>query len=414
MPKKTNVLVLTYWSYKDALIQTYTLPYLKIIFEQLQHGGAIFLVTLEQPHLAISKSELRDIQQQLAEYNIRLVPLKYHKFGIVSVFMLKLYLLKLLFLIFVNNISHIHAWCTPAGSLGYILSSITGVPLIIDSYEPHAEAMVENGTWRKNGIAFKLLMLFEKLQSKRAISVIACSAGMKEYAKKKYRVDFVNNFYTKPACVDFELFSPEKVMQESAALKTQLSLQDKIVCVYSGKFGGIYLEKEIFDFLKIAHNYWEEKFHILLLTSTPKEKIFSLATQSGLKTDIITALFVPHKNIPRYMGIGDFAINPVKPVPTKRYCTSIKDGEYWAMGLPVVITKNISEDSEIVKENNTGAIIESMDTAGYVSAIKKMDALLTTENKIAFRNKIREIAIRRRNFSIAKEIYKDIYKNIVK
>ena len=35
-------------------------------------------------------------------------------------------------------------WCMTAGSLGYILSKTSGKNLVIDSYEPHAEAMVEN------------------------------------------------------------------------------------------------------------------------------------------------------------------------------------------------------------------------------------------------------------------------------
>ena len=42
---------------------------------------------------------------------------------------------------------------------------------------------------------------------------------------------------------------------------------------------------------------------------------------------------------------------PVKPVPTKRYCTPVKDGEYWALGLPVIITEGISDDSGIIREN---------------------------------------------------------------
>src|SRR4030066_244618 len=110
--KQKNILILTYWSYQDALIQTYTLPYVRIIRKIIQKKNFI------------------------------------------------------------------HAWCTPAGILGYILSKTTGVPLIIDSYEPHAEAMVENGTWGKSSWSFKLLFFFEKLQSKHAQTVISAVEKM--------------------------------------------------------------------------------------------------------------------------------------------------------------------------------------------------------------------------------------------
>ena len=45
---KINVLVFTTWSFYDALIQTYTLPYLKLIKKQLPEGSSIHFITLEQ------------------------------------------------------------------------------------------------------------------------------------------------------------------------------------------------------------------------------------------------------------------------------------------------------------------------------------------------------------------------------
>ena len=111
--------------------------------------------------------------------------------------------------------------------------------------------------------------------------------------------------------------------------------------------------------------------------------------------------------MPRYLSLGDFAINPVKPVPTKRYCTSIKDGEYWAMGLPVVISPRISDDSEIIEKENTGIVVDFSDSDALLRSIEKLEKLIM--DKVGLKEKIRQIAARYRSFEIAKRIYKEIY-----
>ena len=47
----------TQWSFKDALVQTYTLPYINIIREIILPQQKIILVTAEQEHIALSKTE---------------------------------------------------------------------------------------------------------------------------------------------------------------------------------------------------------------------------------------------------------------------------------------------------------------------------------------------------------------------
>lgn len=107
--------------------------------------------------------------------------------------------------------------------------------------------------------------------------------------------------------------------------------------------------------------------------------------------------------------MADFAISPVKPVPTKKYCTPIKDGEYWAMGLPVVIPPNISVDSQIIKENRAGAILESFDEKGNMETIRLIDAIIKGKSRMEVYNAIRPLAEKYRNFTIAEDIYKMIY-----
>ncbi len=404
--KPANILVITYWSYKDALIQTYTSPYLKIIKKYLPAGSRIFLVTLEQSHLRMTDEELRATTAVLEKEGMRLVPFSYSRFGLRAIMKWLLFLWRLFRLCRRERITHIHAWCTPGGAVGYILSKLTGRPLVIDSYEPHAEAMVENGAWPKGGLAFKILFFFEKLQSKRAAFVIATTEGMKAYALEKYGVA-LEKFYVKPACVDLQLFSAAD--RKNPALLEKYKLTGKLVCVYAGKIGGIYLEKEIFDFFAVASRYWGDSFRALVLTDTAPERIRELAKASGLDASIVKVKFVAHAQIPKHMGLGDFAINPVKPVPTKRYCTSIKDGEYWAMGLPVVIPPRISDDSEIISRYGIGSVIKEFHEDSYLETIREIDKMLKAYSREELYDKVRSVAEMHRNFSIADHIYRDIY-----
>jgi glycosyltransferase involved in cell wall biosynthesis len=186
-----------------------------------------------------------------------------------------------------------------------------------------------------------------------------------------------------------------------------MGFENKIVCVYAGKLGGIYLKEEVFDFIKLCYDQWKDNFRFLMLTNATKEEINGEIQRVDLPESIVVSKFVYHDEVPRYLSLGDFAINPVKPVPTKRYCTSIKDGEYWAMGLPVIISPGISDDSEIIEKENTGVVVDFCDNAALSRSIEKVEALVM--NKDGLKEKIRQIAVRYRSFEIAIKIYKEIY-----
>jgi hypothetical protein len=229
---------------------------------------------------------------------------------------------------------------------------------------------------------------------------------MKAYAREKYGAT-ISRFYAKPACVDLHMFSSAN--RKNPALLERYNLADKLVCVYAGKIGGIYLEKEIFDFFKVASQYWGERFRALVLTDTPPERIRELATASGLNLSAVISMFVAHSEVPEHMGLGDFAINPVKPVPTKKYCTSIKDGEYWAMGLPVVIPPSISDDSAIISRHGIGSVIVDFNHDAYLNSVREIDLMLKAYSPEDLYDKVRSVAAQYRNFSIADNIYRDIY-----
>lgn len=386
-----NILVLTYWNHNDALVQTYTLPYVEMMSKHLNEGEKIFLVTLNKDENLINPP--KNFGNQIIH-----VPLKYYPFSPKMVFNIFRMISTLKKLIKKNNIQKIHAWCTPAGVIGYMLSKSTKVPLIIDSYEPHAESMVENGEWQPNSNAYKILHWFEQKMSSNAEAVIALSNNMKDYAKEKYNVE-LQNFYVKPA-----LF----VEKQNHFLLNRADLnidENATVGIYAGKFGGIYLFDETIDLIKASQNYFENHFFIVL-TANKSNEVLSKMKEKGIDTSRVIVKNVPQNEVSAYMKIADYAINPVKPVPSKRCCTSIKDTEYWQVGLPIIISKNIGDDSDLINQFDLGYVLQSYSEEEFTKAFDKID-LLIKENQIYQRIQSNILPLRKKE--IAENIYKEIY-----
>ena len=401
-----HILVPTSWSYKDALIQTYTLPYLRIMRKYLPEGSKIFLVTQEQPNVALSEEEKEKVNKELATENIQLIAFPYHRFGAKAIWLQCWNLISLVRLCFREKVKEIHPWCTPAGSVGYVVSVLTGLPLVLDSLEPHAEPMLESGTWQRNGLAFRLLFWLEKRQVRRAKIAIACVEEMKNYSIQKYGAA-PERFYAKPACVDFQLFS--EADRKKPELLARLKLTDKVVGVYAGKFGGSYMIKEVFDFFKACEAHWGEQFRALLLNNQSEEEIAQWAEESGFDARKIVKCFVPHAEVPAYMGLGDFAITPFIPVPSKRYGTPIKTGEYLAMGLPIVIPPNISDDSMVIAKHQIGSIMDDFSPEGYEKNVQEIATLLDSKAPEELYQRIRAVGQDYRGFHKAEEVYKKVY-----
>jgi hypothetical protein len=406
MSVKKNILVLTFWSFKDALIQAYTLPYVRLISEEIDPKDKIYLITQEQEDRKMSIDELVQIRERLRMQGIRLILLSYRKSDLLNMLGWIPNGIYLFFLVLFGRIRYIHAWCATAGAVGYVLSKLTFRPLVVDSYEPHAEVMLETGTWEKKSPYFKLLFLLERLQGKHAKALITCTADMKEYCKRKFNI-LIKNQWVKPACVNLDQFNFEK--RKIPDILRSLKLDDKIVGVYAGKFGGLYLTQEVFDFIAVASRYWGDKFRMLLLTNELDESLDAWKKKAGIPDGVILKEFVPHDKVAYYMGLGDFGISPYNPVPSRKYSAPIKNSEYFALGLPVVITNNIADDSRLIEEHELGAVLKELNDTEYLSAVKKIDRMLSDYTIEELYHKIRPFAERLKNFSIAKKIYRELY-----
>ncbi len=401
-----NILVLTYWSLNEPLTRSAVLPYLDMITDANTRSETRFvLFTLEKERYALDQQETTQLKLRFSQQNVLWMPRPYFRFGFQAGFSWFKSLLLLRRVIREKNIDVIHAFGSPAGMAAHILHRWLKLPYVVDSYEPHARSMVENGSWRKKSPVFYLLKYFESKQAQHAKMVIATSEGMRQYCAEEYG-HVPKSFTVKPACIDLDRFQIEGARPE---LKEALNIHEEVVGVYAGKLGGIYLKQETFDLFKACYDIWEGNFIALLLTDASMEEVTPLAQKAGLPLSALRMRFVDHDKVQHYLHLAHFAMNMVNPIPSKRFCTSIKDGEYWACGLPVIIPKDISDDSQIIAENGVGVVLEGFEREQLEFGAKEMKSLLAREGREKLAEKLRQIVHKYRSYDIARAAYSEVY-----
>lgn len=393
IPRGSTVLAITSWAYDDALVQTYTLPYLRMVIERLGSSGRVVLVTQEP-----RGSRWRGTRPRRAEPGLVVVPHRYAGFGPRGALHALTLMLRVVGLAVCYRAACVHVFGTPAGVQGVVVARLLRRRLVLDSFEPHAEAMVENGTWAREGRAFRVLWRFEARMARQAWACVATTAAMREYALDRFGA-CPERFHVKPACVDLERFHPP----------VAATTEERVLCIYAGKLGGIYLDVEVFEMLHAAREHWGERFHAVLLTDAPRPMVEARCVGAGLDPAVVESRQVPHDAVADELRAADFALNPVRPVPTKRYCTSIKDGEYWATGLPVLIPAGISDDSDEIAARRIGVVLDDLTPAAYRRAVEAMDELLVDPERAAARSRARAAAESLRGYDRARAVYAELY-----
>ena len=113
---------------------------------------------------------------------------------------------------------------------------------------------------------------------------------------------------------------------------------------------------------------------------------------------------VPHAEVANYLSASDFAFATIKPTPTRLYCCPVKNGEYWANGIPILLEDGIGDDSDIIKNEGGGVIFD------HHNPIDGFDRLSTMMKvgRPQLANKIYLIAERHRREELMKEAYQMI------
>jgi len=85
---------------------------------------------------------------------------------------------------------------------------------------------------------------------------------------------------------------------------------------------------------------------------------------------------VPHARMPDELSAQDAGLFFLTRGISEHGCSPTKIGEYWAMGLPVITTPNVSDTDEIVRREGVGVVVEGHDPQQYERALDHLERLL--------------------------------------
>ncbi|MEJ7663702.1 MAG: glycosyltransferase [Hymenobacter sp.] len=295
----------------------------------------------------------------------------------------------------------------PAGALAYLVWQKTKLPFYVESFEPHADYMLESGVWRRYDPRYLFQRHWEKRQKQLARGLMPVA--------ENYRQQLIaegvpaERIATVPCSVNAKAFAFEATGRQR--VRQLLGFADSaVVGIYVGKFGGIYYDWEAFAVFRAATDYFGPAFRLILLTPDPIAAVEAKLLAAGLDSKLAFVQRVAHAEVPAYLSAADFAFATIKPAPCRLFCSAIKIGEYWANGLPILLPPGVGDDSLITEKEEGGAVFDLTQSASLPAALSQLAALL---GRPYYRERISKLAVKHRSLSRAREAYERLLPSAV-
>ncbi|MFZ1618020.1 MAG: glycosyltransferase [Flavobacteriales bacterium] len=290
-----------------------------------------------------------------------------------------------------------------AGGIAHVVSRLAHVPYMVESFEPHSAYMVDAGVWSKHGLYSSVMRRLEALQKRHALFLVTVTQNYRDTLIAEgvdaARIKII------PSIVDLNQFAFDP--SRRADIREEYGWKDCIVGVYVGKFGGLYYDREAFSIFEQARAVFGGRFRLLLLTNESAQNVNERLDLIGFPVELAEVHFVPHEQVPQWLSAADIAFSTIRYIPNGLYQSPVKDGEYWANGLPILLTTGVSDDHQIIlREPWAGAIFDLGQPGSVQAALKHMADLFHAG---VDRERIMGLAREYRSIDIARSVYAEIF-----
>ena len=403
---KGNILVFIYNSIADPIIQNLMITYIKTLSDKRE--GKMVLVTFEQAEYRLSNEAKAGMKKDLLGHNIVWKPMYFHsgRFLLLK----KLWdMVQSLFLVTMIRLKYqtgtIFSYTNVASAMAGVLSKLLFMRLVIFSYEPHCDFLVETGQWPPNSIKYKIL---KSLEMHAAVSASHIMTGTKHMVNYLKTLKVRAKLYWTPNGVDEEKFVFDETSRDQK--RKELGLTDQKLVVYFGKLGGIYYEKELVEGISALNNILPNPF-FLIGTNYDHGRVKSWMDEYNIPANrYLVRGFIDKDDMSGYLSAADFGLVIIPPTPSQKYRSPIKVAEYMLCGVPYMVCKGISEDDDYALECRVGVVVEKF---AYQEIIGKGEEVLALihEDKKAFLSRSRAVGLDYRSKQRIDDTFEEIFCN---
>jgi glycosyltransferase involved in cell wall biosynthesis len=395
-----KIFFLTYWGFNEGLSQSTVIPNLKLLSDS-DTIDKVFYFSIER------YSSRLEVSNTFNNTKIIHFPFYSKKFGNIIFTKLFDWIRKKDFLSKVVNDNKpdlVICRGAMAGAFGVMLYKKYNIPFVVESFEPHADYMFNSGSWKKNRLRYIVQKKNEKEIKKYAQYIITVSENYKRQLIQSENVE-PQKVKVVPCFVNDQLFMFNQ--EKRVWIRKELGLiESTIVGIYSGKFGGIYYDKEAFKLFKESLDFFKEDFYLIILSPDDKEQIENKLSAVNFPLNQVYIAKVQYHEVTDYLSAADFAFNLHVSSTVSHAFSPIKNGEYWANGLPIIISRNIGDDSEIIQKEGVGAVMNINDSNSIVSALGAIN--IKIEKQEEYRQLARWTSQKYRDEKIGRKVYEDL------
>jgi glycosyltransferase involved in cell wall biosynthesis len=197
----------------------------------------------------------------------------------------------------------------------------------------------------------KLLECLERWCVLHSDHIVAVSQKLAEYLIDRYKVP-PHKLSVIPCCADELVFRWDNTRR--TAERKRMNLSDKFICTHLGSFFEWYEPDMITTLFQQIRTRTDS--HLLVITGDSERAHAFLSAR--LPADTFTVREAAHDEVPGLLNASDLGFLLLRTAPNIKTSSPAKFAEYLNSGLPVLITPEVGDFSDMVKNQGVGAVID--------------------------------------------------------
>jgi glycosyltransferase involved in cell wall biosynthesis len=402
--KPRSVVFASYNGLLDPLGSSQILPYL----ERLHPEWRVQILSFERAERLCDSGRVAQLEARLARQGIGWTRLRYHKWPSLAATTWDVVtgMIALRRLMAQTDVALIHSRSYVTNTIA--LNAAPRVPLLFDIRGLQADEYVDGGVWRKGELKWRLAKASERRFFRKAAAAVMLTQNIRPYVAERFaELGRAPRLEVIPCCVDLSRFRFDA--QQRAAIRARLAVPDAATLfVYSGSLGTWYLSNEMARFVRSYGDRRGGDVRMLWMVNGDEELARRASRDAGLDPDRIRIVRAQPDEVPGYLSAADVGLALIKPSFSKRSSSPTKYAEYLAMGLPLLISRDVG-DGNVIVERGGGVALERFDEEEYATAADALAAL-----REAPRDRFRELAAAIFDIdTVAIPAYRRLYRELV-